>query len=305
MNNVDETVQSSTTAPARHWNERYEDQVKSAWFSNDLVLGELNTRIAGHNTFWLTWLLQEQLAMKPKRVLSVGCGDGAHELLIARNGWVEEIDAFDASTSGIQIAQAASDKEQLGIHFYVDTFEGFVASVPTKTYDMVFFIGSLHHVKDIEGMFSRVRACLAPDGLVVVNEYCGPCYNIYEDERVAIINGILAALDPQYKLSPTATWQNSTIESILAVDPSEAVRSALLLDFLRHYFDVRLERPFGGTLLHPLFDHLNSKKLNDSSAESTSIVRLLIEMENTLIKNNVLKNDFMFGVYGHKPVRAR
>ncbi|KAF1026352.1 MAG: hypothetical protein GAK40_01259 [Burkholderia plantarii] len=58
---------------------------------------------------------------------------------------------------------------------------------------------------------------------------------------------------------------------------------------------------FGGTLLHPLFDHLDSRRLNDHSPESESIVRLMIEMENLLIENGVLQSDFLPGVYGLKP----
>jgi SAM-dependent methyltransferase len=294
------TLENGTSIAAQHWDDRYDQQIKSAWFSNDLVLAELNTRITGRNAFWLAWLMTEYLQSRPKRVLSIGCGDGAHELVIARQRWADHIDAFDGSASGIRIARETSERENLPVTFYVDTFEQFVASPVTTLYDAVFFIGALHHVKDLEGMLDRVRRCLNPDGVMIINEYCGPCYNIYEPERIQIMNGILRALAPEFKLSPDTQWTNMTIDAVFAADPTEAVRAALIPAFVRHYFSVVLERPFGGTLLHPLFDHLNSRKLNDGSPESVSIVRMLIEMENTLIASGVLKNDFLLGIYGQK-----
>ena len=141
-----------------HWDAIYEQQTKSSWFANEDVVAELNVRITGQNTFWLTWLFTvylNSLGFQPKHALSIGCGDGEHELVIGRNSWVESLDAFDASPVGVQIANTKSVQENLNVNFFVDTFESFSSEYgPTKKYDLILFIGSLHHVKDVESMLS-------------------------------------------------------------------------------------------------------------------------------------------------------
>ncbi|OOG63098.1 hypothetical protein B0E45_29845 [Sinorhizobium sp. A49] len=283
-----------------HWDKRYEEDKRSAWFSNNLVLSELNRRITGADKFWMAWLFDEFLDFKPKKILSIGCGDGAHELVIGRNKWADSVDAFDISPAGISMAAETARRENLNVNFYVDSFDSFIAAPASAKYDVVMFVGSLHHVKELEGMLGKVRDCLTPNGVLIVNEYCGPCYNIYEPSRIAIINGILDALDPTFKLRPDSRWENAALETILDIDPSESVRSALIPVFIRYYFDTCMERQFGGAILHPIFDHLNSVRLNDGSVESVSIVRMLIEIENRLQASGAIPNDFLLGVYQHK-----
>jgi hypothetical protein len=75
------------------------------------------------------------------------------------------------------------------------------------------------------------------------------------------------------------------------------VRSALILPFLRHRFEIELLRPFGGAVLHLLYPCLNHEKLNDGSPESQSIVRLLIEIDELLYTDAAyLPSDFHVGI---------
>ncbi|MUZ73328.1 methyltransferase domain-containing protein [Agrobacterium vitis] len=287
---------NQTTTAAAHWDQRYEQNQRSAWFANPLVLSELNRRITGSDTFWLTWLFETYLKKKPRHLLSIGCGDGSHENLIARQQWAKRVTGFDISAQGIAAADTVSRSENLNAHFITMDFDAFISN-PMRDFDVVLFIGSLHHVKDLEGMLATVRQALDPGGIVIINEYCGPCFNIYDEARVALINSTLDTLDPVFKVSPNAKWINQSIDEILAQDPSESVRSSLIPSFMKHYFEPEITKPFGGALLHPLFDHLNGAKLADGSHESETIVRLLIQMENSLAAAGSLPNDFMFGVY--------
>ncbi len=260
-------------------------------------MSELNRRITGADKFWLAWLLTEYLEERPKKILSIGCGDGEHELLMARQGWVGSVDAFDISPAGISQAAERARSEGLNANFTVRDFEDFIRSPGTADYDAAIFIGSLHHVKDLEGMLSAVRRSLVANGHLIINEYCGPCYNIYDEKRVCIINSLLASIAPPYKNHPDAKWINHSIEHVFSVDPSESVRSELIPTFLSFYFEPELIRPFGGALLHPMFDLLNSTKLNDASDDSNTVVQMLIEIENQLQVAKIIPSDFMVGVY--------
>ncbi|KAA3521831.1 methyltransferase domain-containing protein [Agrobacterium vitis] len=284
-----------------HWDDRYETGVRSSWFSSKAVGSELNRRITGSDKFWLWWVFNEYLQEKPKRIISIGCGDGAHELIIARNHWAESVDAFDLSPIGIRQAAETAKEEGINANFFVRDFNDFIQN-PGGDYDAAIFIGSLHHVTDLEGMLGAVRKSLVPNGHLIINEYCGPCYNIYDKKRVDLLNSVIRSISVPYKRHPDAKWVNHSIEHVFAVDPSESVRSSLILPFLEFYFDKEIHRPFGGALLHPIFDLLNAEKINDGSEDSDTVVKMLIEMENQLQANGVIPSDFMFGVYRNSKV---
>lgn len=283
-----------------HWNTMYSSGQKSAWTSNPMIAEEINVRMTTKNKHWLNWVFEDYFGRSFDKLLSIGCGDGAHELIIGRNKYANYIKAFDMSQVGITNAQSAADKESLQIDFEINTFDEFASSPDREQYDVVLFAGSLHHVLNIQEMLVKVQRILAPSGVVIINEYVGPCYCIYPDTQVRIINNHLNRMAPIFKLDMNSKWKNPSIELAIEIDPSEAVRSSLIPSFMEFYFDPVLKREFGGALLHPIFDHLNSAKLNDGSAESNTIVNLLIEAEANEQKTGNLDNNFLFGIYETK-----
>lgn len=282
------------------WDRNYSEGIVSAWTSNRLVLQYIFRGISGGvDAFWLNWAFESLLRRRFKRGLSIGCGDGGHELLIARAGYVETIDAFDASQAGVDKARSIAKQEHLNCNFEVDTFEAFVARpAPSGRYDFIMFAGSLHHVRDLEGMCAKAHALLSDDGVVLINEYIGPRHAIYPPARLAVINAFLQAIAPEFKRRDSLT--PATIEGVRVYDPSEAVRSDLIPAYLQIFFSPEYEADFGGALLHPLFDCLDGARINDESPESDSIVRLLIEADRALTKQ--FGSDFRFGVYSKREI---
>lgn len=278
-----------------HWDKMFDAPRAATWHSNSIVQVEINRRL-GSDSHWLFWLFQQKLPVKPRRLLSIGCGDGAHELLIARHGLADYVEAFDLSGVGIANAQKTANAENLNARFYQSSFEDFINKPVGERFDAVIFIGSLHHVRDLEGMFSKVRDTLTDDGLLLYNEYVGPCYILFPEEQVAIINEVIAAIPVEYKHSPEVHWINPSIEVVLNGDPSESVRSALIRPFMRMYFNVSWEAGFGGALLHPLFQMLHGDRLEDGSPGSRAVVNMCIAVENLLMKSGTLQNDFCIGV---------
>lgn len=286
--------------PASHWNDMYMEPKRATWHAHPKVASYISNRLYGSNQHWLAFIFNDYLLTKPKRLLSIGCGDGEHELAIARNGFAEYIEAFDASDVGIAKAQEMANRENLNVRFRVDDFDEFIAHEVSETFDAVMFIGSLHHVENLEAMLDKVRNVLTPDGVLIYNEYVGPCYIILPEERVALINRVLRSITPEYKISDDAYWRNPTMEEVIATDPSEAVRSALIPQLLRVFFDVKWERGFGGGLLHPLFQRLNENALSTKDVGVENMVDILICMERILEDCNAIPSDFVLGVAQHK-----
>lgn len=282
-------------AAAAHWDGVYTSVTRSAWTQNSQVASAIQQRMTDQPGLWLSWLFNE--ALPPiERMLSIGCGDGVHENLIARFGMAQSIVAFDGSQVAIERARAEAEAGGWAVDFSVRLFEEFAAEPgPENTFDLVLFSGSLHHVKDLEGMLSAVRRVLKPGGKVVVNEYCGACYQIYPQSQVDVVNRVLNSIPAEFRAADVL--EVPTIDMVMAADPTEGVRSALIPQLVNAYFEAEYERFLGGGLLHPLFTCLNATRVNDGSPESRILVDMLIGMDDELTRSGALGHDFMFGIY--------
>jgi len=99
------------------------------------------------------------------RVLSIGCGVGDTELLLAPH--IGEITGVDLSPRAIE--QANRDANMHGIHnarFHVAAWQDFAADGPR--FDVVLAIFFLHHLdaRDLEEAPAQLRSLLAPGGRV-------------------------------------------------------------------------------------------------------------------------------------------
>ena len=284
-----------------HWDAQAQAGTFSEWTKNEIVAETIYKRITGGaNKFWLNWLFEDFLRRKFTRALSIGCGTGEHELLLAQTGLVGEIDAFDISKASIEIAKrSAKGKGIRNINFFICDFQDFGNVLLTQgmKYDLVCFFGSLHHMYALESALKSVSELLAYEGRLVFNEYVGECYGILSEKKVRIINRLLQCIDQEWLNPGRAEYRNLTIEHMLAHDPSEAARSLLILPFLHHYFDFDLLRPFGGSIMHMLYPSLCPERINDHSASSKTIIRLLLEIERILYEDaGYINSDFFVGV---------
>jgi SAM-dependent methyltransferase len=239
---------------------------------------------------WLNWLLRDYFKNKRfSRVLSPGCGVGDHEVAMMSFGTIDHLDAFDFSEASLRIAREKASAKNLNIDFYLDDINAF--EIPSgRRYDMVLCSGSVHHVREIERFFRVVRDVLTSDGVFVFNEYVGPCYIVFPREQLEIVNRLFEAIAPDFRRRQGL--DQTTVEFMLARDPSEAVRSSLILPFASTYFDFEVYRPYGGTVLHPLYPLLRHDAMSKPTQEMQTIVRLLIEFEAILVENGVLASDF-------------
>ena len=286
------------TAPdaAAQWDKKYEGTVRSAWTKNKIVEREIYLRMTDLPNHWIEWTFE--VCVPPiNRILSIGCGDGAHELAIGRRRYASYIRAFDASSVAIEQARASAVAENLDIDFRVSTFEEFCRSEPEgPLMDAVLFCGSLHHVIEIEAMLFAVRRHLRPGGFVIVNEYVGPCYQLYSERQLSIVNNFLKRVPAEFKVEPDAQLDLPTIEMIMAADPTEGVRANLIRHLLPLFFNRHYERLIGGGLLHPIFGLLDDNRVNDGSPASVALAEMLVAADSELTRLGVLDHEFLFTV---------
>lgn len=83
-----------------------------------------------------------------------------------------------------------------------------------------------------------------------------------------------------------------TVRSVIAVDPSEAVRSVDILPILQRDFDIVESRPLGGTILQFLLADIAGNFERDEVGER--LLEMLFNIEDTLIETGHLESDFAY-----------
>jgi predicted SAM-dependent methyltransferase len=122
--------------------------------------------------------------------------------------------------------------------------------LPRRSYDLVLFHQSLHHVSSIEKLLSRVGPALAEDGLLAMDEWTGPSRDEWDEGRLEPLRRLFAELPESWRRWPQL---KAPIEY---EDPSEAVCSSEILPAVRRLFHVIVERPYGGHIVPILLSQM-------------------------------------------------
>ncbi|MBF0210049.1 MAG: class I SAM-dependent methyltransferase [Desulfamplus sp.] len=163
-------------------------------------------------------------------------------------------------------------------------------------YDLIFSLGTIHHINRLEGLFEEINRALKPDGVFCMREYIGPSYLQFTEQQVNIINEMLAEIPENLRLDMNGNVKNcawrATLEEVIADDPSEAVRSSEIMDIIKMHLNIKKANMTGGTLLdsllHGIADNFEKSELGKE------VLKRLISKERELIENKIIPSDYVF-----------
>jgi len=263
------------------------------------VQARINTLMSGrpdqdaYGRFAQIWT-ERGHALPIGRALSIGCGFGALERDLCARGIVARIEGFDPAPGAIAEARRLAEEAGLGgIHYQVGDLESL--DYPDESFDVVFAHQSVHHVERLEELFRRVKRLLKPGGLFHLHEYVGPNRFQWTEAQMEHVNELLDSLPRRLRRTPTGQkppQERATVETMIAVDPTEAVRSADILPLLRQHFTVVEERPFGGTLIHLALGNI-AQNFRTDSPEDVARMRSFFDLEDRLMREGVIGSDFV------------
>ena len=237
-------AETHTERATRYWDaHRAKANDPLYWMAHPVCRQAINRRVTGSPDEWpLDWLKRVHAPKGFRRGISWGCGLGAFERSVVRNGLVERIDAFDLSAASLADARSLAEKEGLtGIRYAPGNFDD--PEIPSEPYDVAFFHASLHHVSALERLFRRLTLILKAGGAIYVDEYVGPSRDQWRPDKLELAEAVLDLVPPEARLG-------SRIDYPIAVDdPSEAIRSSEIESFLRAFCDLTVWRPYGGQLV--------------------------------------------------------
>jgi SAM-dependent methyltransferase len=257
---------------ARYWDDnRDTSRDPTYWMAHPVCREAINRRVTGSPHEWpLDWFKRVHVPEPFHRGISWGCGLGGFERSALKIGVVSEIDAFDISPASVEDARREAQAAGVaGIHYRVGDFNA--PRLTRGRYDIVFFHASLHHVARLDRLFERLSKAFVPGGAVYVDEYVGPSFDAWDTVRLRAAQELLDSC-------PWSAKRWSFLDApVNKYDPSEAVRSGEIREFLRDYFEIVEWKPFGGQLSGIVFPYLAPGWTETEGG--TAFVRRVMAME--------------------------
>lgn len=276
---------------------RREGSPPEGWLDHPFVFREIfQARVTGDaGVNWLESLMARAGIQKGGAWASLGCGTAREEIEAGRRDLWSSLAAFDASPASLAIARDAAAAAHLsGIRFQEIDLDHF--RLPEASFDVVFMNMSLHHVRELRPALEAIRAALAPGGALLLNEFVGARQFQFPDAQLAAVRVLLEALPERSRIDATTGRPKSAYVRMPPAhwdveDPSEAIRSDLILPEVERLFEVVVRADYGGTVLNLLLEHI-VHNFDGNDEKDASLLRLLAAAEALLVDCGALPNDF-------------
>ena len=124
----------------------------------------------------------------PGRCIDLGCGFGRNSIHLSRLGW--SVDALDVSPVAVRTTRQRA--AECGVTLAVTTASLFAATLPARSFDLVYDGGCFHHIAPHRrpDYLRVVSRCLAPGGFLGMvclsdrYEPCTPDAQVYKDQKM-------------------------------------------------------------------------------------------------------------------------
>src|SRR5664280_465931 len=285
------------------------------WLDSPFVFREFfQTRVSGDPDMnWLEGLMARMGIAKGGAWASLSCGAAGEEIKAGSLGLWSALAAFDASQASLDLGRrTAADAGLAGATFAPIDLDRF--TLPGGAFDVVLMNMSLHHVREIRAALEAIRGALRPGGFLILNEFVGPRQFQFPDTQVEAVRALLTALPERLRMDLTTSRPKSEYVRLPAAhweveDPSEAIRSDLILPEVARLFEIVVRVDYGGTVLNPLLEHV-VHNFDAADEKDAALLRLLAAAEALLIDSGVLASDFIALAArprgrGDRPGRAR
>ncbi|GEM_PF-1645266 len=227
----------------------------------------------------------------------IGCDESAKpEIRLVKNKFCSEVIVMDIAEGLLARQQDRCRAENItNIEYRQVDFNEFVLG--EDEYDYINAWGTVHHIKNLEHFFSQIRRGLKKDGILVMYEYVGPDHLQFTNEQLGMVHALLNLLPEKLR-----RYQNNVdiksfehridLKKLMLTDPDESVRSGEILQIMADYFDICEFHKTGGTILHPLLNGIAGNF--ETSSEGEKALKVLIEVEKSLITSELLPSDYIY-----------
>jgi len=293
----------SSKRAAQHWDawqlsrpatgQRFTD-----WGDHPTVLQEVFSRAFGNpDTGFFEFLSARYPQLSCAHALSLCCGDGSFECSLLDRGVFGRITGLELSGQRIEAGRRAVNGHAMRF-VQADVNQ---AEYGQASFDVVFAKAALHHIENLEHALDQIAQCLRPGGLLIAIDFFGPSRFQWTDAQLAACNAfwqtrVPPALRTEPDGRPTPPVERPRVADLVAMDPSEAVRSSELHHLLKSRFDLEQDIPLGGSLLNLLLSGDRVNRFDPEDGTHNQVLREAAAHERALMDQGALDSDFRFVV---------
>ncbi len=235
-----------------------------------------------------------------RRLLSIGAGDCSLEVAVAKR-LIElgtrdfRLDCLEISPHLLERARSSIEKEGLG--YCVQLLRTDLNEWrPDARYAGVMANHSLHHLVELERVFSAVADALEDGGSFVSNDMIGRNGHMRWPEVLEFVEGIWSFMPDRYKFNRQlgrldarfVNWDCSN-------DGFEGIRAQDILPLLTGRFGFTMFLGFGG-IVDVFVDRAFGHNFDPNSPSDTAFIDFLQLLNDRLIDGGVIKPTTMFAV---------
>ncbi|MDO8444891.1 MAG: class I SAM-dependent methyltransferase [Deltaproteobacteria bacterium] len=250
-----------------------------------------------HYFEYLINYIEDNIGKKGLRGLFIGCQewDSTPEMMLIERGLFNKIEVLDIAENLLKKQeQLAQQKGIAGIQYIKRDCNHL--QLEEDAYDLIFSVGTVHHIERLDSLFMQINRALKGNGIFAMREYVGPNRLQFTEEQLSVVNEILSILPEKYRITFDGLIKNDhtniSEEETMRIDPSESICSEDIISSMEKHLDVITINYTGGTILHPLMNGIASNF--EEGEDASTILKLLIFFEKTLIEKKVLPSDYVF-----------
>lgn len=270
------------------------------WLSHETIVSRVNKVRFGDPEVWPDMWFKEHFVPQPvDRALSLGCGAGEFERCLLSLGICNFLDACDISRPAIKKASELAEAQGIkNARFFVQDINEI--RIDKGKYDIVFFHHSLHHFLKLEYILGQVSRGLNRKGLIYMDDFIGPSRFQWTERQLKVMNDILSILPARYRAMKDKTGKplglknriyRPALEAMIQADPSEAARSAEIIELVSRKFKIVKRLDYGGTIMQSLLGQI-AFNFDPQDEKDNTILNLIALFEKTLIETGCLTSDF-------------
>jgi SAM-dependent methyltransferase len=288
--------QAAADTVARFWNERHQDATGEAhdnYLNHPLIQAYISLRALGGLVSHLEAAIHAiRGRTRPGDViLSLGCGTAAKERVLAA-ALPDRV--FIGTDIAGEIVDRANDEikaQGLG-NLTVVKGDFNRLDLEPDSLQVLLGLGAIHHVENLEGLWEQGRRALRPGGSVLAQEFVGPDRFQWTDAQITACDHALATLVPDEHKVDHRRVERVPLETMISLDPSEAVRSSAILSTCAAAgFRIESYASAGGALLQPVLMYQVHTFEPRDWRHNLVLARLFAE-EDRLMRDGVLNDDF-------------
>ena len=220
--------------------------------------------------------------------LELGCGNGAvlgafldQGFLLNGTGLDLDMSRFTTASTNPKLKFIAGDVNKVELR--------------PNQYDLIYALQSFHHFDEIDHIMEQVHGALTPNGYFVLDEYVGPNRFQWTDLQLSVTSYLLCMLPKALRWYANGVEKQaegrSTPAQVIAVCPSEALRSDEIVAAFNRHFDVVHHRKLGGTIQHILYSGI-IQNFPDNDPATDQLIDSIDGIETAMIEHGMLPSDF-------------